>query len=153
MPPAPAKAQAMSISQLCQQNDSEEDLTQHHCHTIKQELDEDPLDLNEDDHHRSNGDHTNAGHSSDEFEEFDDSPSRSRSSRPDPAAEQLAAEVLGDMANVSRSSSSSSSSAFATPATPFISRMSSFPLVNSALKAYESGKQNSKVMKVSFLLF
>ncbi|KAF9905320.1 hypothetical protein EC991_001742 [Linnemannia zychae] len=118
MPPAPsAKAQPMSISQLCQQNDSDE---------------------------------LEYSNSSDEFEEFDTSPrsTRDQQQQPDPA-EQLAAEALGDMANAAArtTSSTASSSSFAAPTTPFISRMSSLPLVNSALKAYESGKQNSKVMK------
>ncbi|KAI7826969.1 transcription factor Opi1-domain-containing protein [Gamsiella multidivaricata] len=159
MPPAPArdqtKAQPMSISQLCQQNDSDDELNHHH--DVKEELDQDPLDLNADDnagrYRQSNGhnDH-HSGHSSDEFEELDDSP-RSRpgleASARD-ADEQLAAEALGDMANAARTSSASSvtsNGAFAAPNTPFMSRMSSFPIVNSALKAYESGKQNSKVMK------
>ncbi|KAG0048039.1 hypothetical protein BGZ83_006946 [Gryganskiella cystojenkinii] len=169
MPPAPAaKAQAMSISELCQQNDSEEDLVLHHNNRPnKQGLDQDPLDLNDNSNHYqhhnkglnhnngySNGQQHQHQHpsSDDEFEEFEDSPRSRTNNRPDPAAEQLAAEVLGDMANANRTSSSStsdssSSGTFATPATPFISRMSSLPLVNSALKAYESGKQNSKVMK------
>ncbi|CAO3572565.1 unnamed protein product [Mortierella alpina] len=164
MPPAPSKehskaAQPMSISLLCQQEDSDVELE---CRSNSDDLSRDALDLdpkvNELGH--SNGNDTNNSNnssssrdnhndhysnSSDEFEEFDDSP-RSRAG-PDPA-EQLAAEALGDMANVARTSSpSSSNGAFATPAAPFISRMSSLPLVNSALKAYESGKQNSKVMK------
>ncbi|KAF9299693.1 hypothetical protein BGZ74_008755 [Mortierella antarctica] len=164
MSPSSAKAQPMSISQLCQQDPSDDE---HH-----RDLDQDPFELNSDDegnhhhnnhhhnntngHSNGNGYHTNGngngnGHhyangggaahynnSSDEFEEFDDRPrSSSSSSRPDPA-EQLAAEALGDMANSIPSSA---------PTAPFISRMSSLPIVNSALKAYESGKQNSKVMK------
>ncbi|KAG0323665.1 hypothetical protein BGZ99_002605 [Dissophora globulifera] len=151
MPPAPArdqtKVQPMSISQLCQQSDSEDELS----HDTKQELDHDPLDLNAAEHINSNGNgsHTNGAYSnsSDEFEELGDS--RPGTAQRD-ADEQLAAEALGDMANAARASSSSSpgsSSSFAAPSTPFISRMSSLPLVNSALKAYESGKQNSKVMK------
>ncbi|KAF9346144.1 hypothetical protein BGX26_002366 [Mortierella sp. AD094] len=149
MPPAPARDQAkvqpMSISQLCQQNDSDEELA----YDVKQELDQDPLDLNldaDDDSIRHNNNHYS--NSSDEFEEFDDSPrSRAAAVEQRDADEQLAAEALGDMANGARTSSST----FVAPATPFISRMSSLPLVNSAvnsaLKAYESGKQNSKVMK------
>ncbi|KAF9316878.1 hypothetical protein BG003_001469 [Podila horticola] len=162
MSPSSAKTQPMSISQLCQQDPSDDE---HH-----RDLDQDPFELNSDDeghHHDTNGNsngdgyHTNGngngngnvngnGHhytngggahysnSSDEFEEFDDRPrSSSSSSRPDPD-EQLAAEALGDMANSIPSSA---------PTAPFISRMSSLPIVNSALKAYESGKQNSKVMK------
>jgi hypothetical protein len=146
----------MSISQLCQQDASDDE---HH-----RDLDQDPFELNSDDeghHHTTNGNsngngyhtngignghhHTNGGgahysNSSDEFEEFDDRPrSSSSSSRPDPD-EQLAAEALGDMANSIPS---------AAPTAPFISRMSSLPIVNSPLKAYESGKQNSKVMKVT----
>ncbi|KAF9920941.1 hypothetical protein FBU30_009108 [Linnemannia zychae] len=164
MPPAPsAKAQPMSISQLCQQDDSDNDF---HNSPVKQELDQDPLDLNssseqpyqQQQHYRNgNNNHYNNNqhrysNSSDEFEEFDTSP-RSRqhnSNVPDPA-EQLAAEALGDMANArlpsTTASTTANSGSFATPSTPFISRMSSLPLVNSALKAYESGKQNSKVMK------
>ncbi|KAF9432228.1 hypothetical protein BGZ76_011088 [Entomortierella beljakovae] len=154
MPPAPArdqaKAQPMSISQLCQQNDSDDELI----YDAKQDLEQDPLDLNSegDDHIRRNDNHQYSN-SSDEFEEFDDSP-RSRSltsgQRED---ERLAAEALGDMANGSLSSSApmNTSSSFAAPSTPFISRMSSFPLVNSAVssvvQAYASGKQSSKVMK------
>ncbi|KAF9147164.1 hypothetical protein BG015_011240 [Linnemannia schmuckeri] len=173
MPPAPsAKAQPMSISQLCQQNDSDNDFNRNNHTVVKQELDQDPLDLNnaeshyQQQHQYRNGNNNNHynnnqhrySNSSDEFEEFDTTP-RSRQQQqpvPDPA-EQLAAEALGDMANATpRSSSSSStttttttssSSSFVAPTTPFISRMSSLPLVNSALKAYESGKQNSKVMK------
>ncbi|KAG9326993.1 hypothetical protein KVV02_006470 [Mortierella alpina] len=160
MPPAPSKehskaAQPMSISQLCQQEDSDVELE---CRSNSDDLSRDTLDLdpkvNELGHNstststsssRDNHHNDHYSNSSDEFEEFDDSP-RSRAG-PDPA-EQLAAEALGDMANVARTSSpSSSNGAFAAPAAPFISRMSSLPLVNSALKAYESGKQNSKVMK------
>ncbi|KAF9578795.1 hypothetical protein BGW38_005238 [Lunasporangiospora selenospora] len=61
----------------------------------------------------------------------------------------MAAEVLGDMANGSHPTDASSAidSSQSASAKPFISRMSSLPLVNSALKAYENGKQNSKVMK------
>ncbi|KAF9112960.1 hypothetical protein BGX27_002506 [Mortierella sp. AM989] len=143
MPPAPARDQAkvqpMSISQLCQQNDSDDDLG----YDVKQELDQDPLDLNsdgEDENIRRNNNH-HYSNSSDEFEEYDNSP-RSGAAQRD-ADEQLAAEALGDMANGSLASSTT----MAAPATPFISRMSSLPLVNSAIKAYESGKQNSKVMK------
>ncbi|KAG9062686.1 hypothetical protein KI688_004991 [Linnemannia hyalina] len=184
MPPAPStKAQPMSISQLCQQNDSDDDFNRNNLTTVKQELDQDPLDLNNSEphyqqqqqqHYRNGNDNNNNNNnnnnhynnnqhrysnSSDEFEEFDTTPRSSQQQQqsvPDPA-EQLAAEALGDMANAApRSSSSSttttttttsSSSSFVAPATPFISRMSSLPLVNSALKAYESGKQNSKVMK------
>ncbi|KAF9206297.1 hypothetical protein BGZ49_002690 [Haplosporangium sp. Z 27] len=140
MPPAPtrdqAKVQPMSISQLCQQDDFNDDELDY---SVKQELDQDPLDLNsdadadDDSPHRNNNHYSN---SSDDFEEFDDHRD---------ADEQLAAEALGDMANGAHTSSSTSS--FPAPATPFISRMSSFPLVNSAIKAYESSKQNSKVMK------
>ncbi|OAQ26273.1 hypothetical protein K457DRAFT_128483 [Linnemannia elongata AG-77] len=175
MPPAPSsKAQPMSISQLCQQNDSDDDFNRNNNHiTVKQELDQDPLDLNnsephyqqqEQQHYRNgngNNNHYNNNqhrysNSSDEFEEFDTTPRSRQQPVPDPA-EQLAAEALGDMANAApRSLSSStttsttttSSSSFVAPNTPFISRMSSLPLVNSALKAYESGKQNSKVMKI-----
>ncbi|KAF9096536.1 hypothetical protein BGX29_008538 [Mortierella sp. GBA35] len=161
MPPAPSrdqtKAQPMSISQLCQQNDSDDDLNNH---SVKQELDQDPFDLNSNDYQQqhynnSNNHYNNNQHrysnSSDEFEEFDTTPrSSQQQQQPDPA-EQLAAEVLGDMANAgartSSSASTTSNSSFVAPTTPFISRMSSLPLVNSALKAYESGKQNSKVMK------
>ncbi|KAF9023373.1 hypothetical protein BGZ52_012931, partial [Haplosporangium bisporale] len=155
MSPSSAKAQPMSISQLCQQDPSDDE---NH-----RDLDQDPFELNSDDElnhqHNTNGNHgyhtnghsndngngnghhhTNGGahysNSSDEFEEFDDRPQSFSSSRPD--AEQLAAEALGDMANSIPSSA---------PTAPFISRMSSLPIVNSALKAYESGKQNSKVMK------
>ncbi|KAF9998415.1 hypothetical protein BGZ80_005842 [Entomortierella chlamydospora] len=149
MPPAPARDQAkvqpMSISQLCQQNDSDEELV----YDVKQELDHDPLDLNLDADHGSipNNNSHHYSNSSDEFEELDDSPRARAAADQRDADEQLAAEALGDMANGARTSSST----FAAPATPFISRMSSLPLVNSAvnsaLKAYESGKQNSKVMK------
>ncbi|KAG0253248.1 hypothetical protein BG011_006451 [Mortierella polycephala] len=159
MPPAPAKdqtksSQPMSISQLCQQ-DSDDEMHHSHSSNTQQDLNQDPLDLdvenqannnytNGNPHDNQNGynnSNNNNCSSSDEFEEFNDS-SRSRgpTAHPDPA-EQLAAEALGDMANPARASS------FATPNAPFISRMSSLPLVNSAIKAYESGKQNSKVMK------
>ncbi|KAF8939582.1 transcription factor Opi1-domain-containing protein [Dissophora ornata] len=159
MPPAPArdqaKAQPMSISQLCEQTQSDDEPN----YGIREELDQDPLDLNaedsntinhnQSDNHNHNGTNGHYSNSSDEFEEFDDSPR----SRPGPedvqrdANEQLAAEVLGDMANAARTSSSTPSGPNAVPNTPFISRMSSLPLVTSALKAYENGKQNSKVMK------
>ncbi|KAI8352643.1 hypothetical protein B0O80DRAFT_79853 [Mortierella sp. GBAus27b] len=151
MPPAPArdqtKAQPMSISQLCQQGDSDAGPGHNH----KEDLDQDPLTLDSEDDgsvdHRQNNhyDHSANGingngnghysHSSDEFEEVDDSP-RPKSGRE--ADEQLAAEALGSMASGSRPTSSM-----------FMSRMSSLPLVNSAIKAYETGKQNSAVMKVS----
>ncbi|KAG0203590.1 hypothetical protein BGX28_004193 [Mortierella sp. GBA30] len=159
MPPAPAKehtktTQPMSISQLCQQEDSDIELEYSQ---MPEDLDRDPLDLDSDvdDSYSQSNSNSNSNNSikdinnidqysnsSDEFEEFDDTPRPTAG--PDPA-EQLAAEALGDMANAARTSTSSGSTA--TQAAPFISRMSSLPLVNSALKAYVSGKQNSKVMK------
>lgn len=111
----------MSISQLCQDDN---------LHGVKRELDQDPPDLYSGDDdldspYMNNGDADDYAHHDIECDYATQDP------------EQLAAEALGDMAN--RGSS---------VAAPFISRMSSLPIVNSALKAYESGKQNSKVMKV-----
>jgi len=155
MPPAAkemSKAQPMSISQLCRQDDSDDEL-----HNIKQELDRDRLDLNsgEDSDYGSYQDRQNGqdrySQSSDldddEYEDYHRNNGRTngRNGADEPDyAEQLAAEALGDMANAR-------SGSFMAPAVPFISRMSSLPLVNSALKAYESSKQNNKVMKVSFM--
>lgn len=158
-----SKAQPMSISQLCQQDyTSDEEL-----HNAKQDLDQDPLDLNSEDRpappymtSRNNGythrmhqnGHESYNQSSDveqDFDQFSNHPRHIREEQPE--AEQLAAQVLGDLANATRSTATASSgtgSSFMIPAAPFISRMSSLPLVNSALKAYENGKQNSKVMKV-----
>ncbi|KAG0342957.1 hypothetical protein BG004_005532 [Podila humilis] len=157
MSPSSAKAQPMSISQLCQQDPSDDELN-------RRDLAHDSFELNSDDdmerhtNHHTNGSNGN-GHitsngsgyrhhgysnnnSSDEFEEYEDRNTRSSNAvGPDPA-EQLAAEALGDMANSLPPSTSA-----AQPAAPFIYRMSSLPIVNSALKAYETGKQNSKVMK------
>ncbi|KAF9900055.1 hypothetical protein EC991_007957 [Linnemannia zychae] len=145
-----SKAQPMSISQLCQQ-DSDTDFHPKH------DLDQDPLDLNsgdESDSHyqsyrRNRIYHNNDGYS--EASDIEDNTYHRRAmtgnNQPD-SAEQMAAEALGDMANASRPEASSYSAA---PAGPFMSRMSSLPLVNSAmnsaLKAYENTKQNSKVMK------
>ncbi|KAF9328016.1 hypothetical protein BG006_008761 [Podila minutissima] len=110
----------MSISQLCQDDN---------LHGVKRELDQDPPDLylGDDDlesSYMNNGDVDDYAHRDIECDYAAQDP------------EQLAAEALGDMAN---------RGSFV--AAPFISRMSSLPIVNSALKAYESGKQNSKVMK------
>ncbi|KAG0049364.1 hypothetical protein BGZ83_005849 [Gryganskiella cystojenkinii] len=154
--------QPMSISQLCQQEDSDDEL-----HNIKQELDRDRLDLNENDHSGEDSDygsyHGGHGgrHQSDVYNQqvsdFDDdenqdyrhfhrNKSQSQSNRHNgeseeqDMAEQLAAEALGDMA-------ADRSASFSTPAVPFISRMSSLPLVNSALKVYASSKQSNQVLK------
>lgn len=156
----------MSISQLCQQ-DSDSDIHSKH------DLDQDPLDLNNsgdesDSHYQSYHRHrqhtlysNQDGYS--EASDMDDSTyhhqqqehhrraMEGNNNQPD-YAEQLAAEALGDMANASRADASS----YSAPAGPFMSRMSSLPLVNSAmssaLKAYENTKQNSKVMKVTILV-
>lgn len=136
-----AKTQPMSISRLCQQDDS-------NVHTVKQELDQDPLDLysdDDDDHFNLPYMNNNRGTYSDYDQHHDlDGDYNDGAASPGPA-EQLAAEALGDMVNANLEVSDSSS--FMAQA-PFISRMSSLPIVNSALKAYESGKQSSKVMKV-----
>ncbi|KAF9582779.1 hypothetical protein BGW38_010766, partial [Lunasporangiospora selenospora] len=145
MPPAPArdhnqKSQPMSISHLCQQGG-------------EQDLDHDPLDLNDPSQPPSSApEHHHHSHSSDdEFEELEDSrfptSTRNRSSASGQldAAEQLAAEALGDMANGAGTQASEDSAA--APSAPFISRMSSLPLVTSALKAYETTKQNSNLVK------
>lgn len=152
----------MSISQLCQQD------YESHLETTKHDLDHDHLDLNSGDdsdahylNRNGNGYHQHNGRSvfnqnsdldDDDYEEYSNRGREPMDERAD-SAEQLAAEVLGDMANVNRASAAvataGNESAFAAPANPFMSRMSSLPLVNSALKAYESGKQNSKVMKVT----
>ncbi|KAK3806872.1 MAG: transcription factor Opi1-domain-containing protein [Linnemannia gamsii] len=150
-----SKAQPMSISQLCQQ-DSDNDIHSKH------DLDHDPLDLNsgdESDSHFQSYRHNNRIFNNNGYSETSDIEDDSyqqhhhhrvmtgNSNQPD-SAEQMAAEALGDMANASHTEASSSSAA---PAGPFMSRMSSLPLVNSAmnsaLKAYENTKQNSKVMK------
>ncbi|KAF8930476.1 transcription factor Opi1-domain-containing protein [Dissophora ornata] len=146
-----SKAQQMSISQLCQQDYLSDD----ELHTIKQDLDHDPRNPNSEDDsespymngrsgyaHNGNGNYRPNGRdvysqSSDVEEEFDQFSNHRRHMD----EEQLAAEALGDMANSARPVPS------AAPAPPLFSRMSSLPLVNSALKAIESGKQNSKVMK------
>ncbi|KAF9346724.1 hypothetical protein BGX34_003690 [Mortierella sp. NVP85] len=138
MPPAPTrdqtKAQPMSISQLCH---SDTDTSP------KEGLEQDPLTLDDDIGRFSSPDPTanpngcHYTHSDDEFEELDDPrPKSTTVSRED---EQIAVEALGSMANGSRPLSSSSAM--------FMSRVSSLPLVNSAIKAYETGKQNSAVMK------
>ncbi|KAG0085002.1 hypothetical protein BGZ93_009543 [Podila epicladia] len=110
----------MSISQLCQDDN---------LHSVRRELDQDPPDLYSgdddlDSSYINNGD-------ADDYAHHDLECAYTTQD-----SEQLAAEALGDMAN---------RGSFV--AAPFISRMSSLPIVNSALKAYESGKQNSKVMK------
>ena len=156
-----SKAQPMSISQLCQQD------YESHLHTNSHELDHDHLDLNSGDdsdahylnrngngYPQHNGRSVYSQNSDVDDDDYDEYSNRGREPMDERAdsAEQLAAEVLGDMANANRASAAvavaSNESAFAAPANPFMSRMSSLPLVNSALKAYESGKQNSKVMKV-----
>ncbi|KAG0289829.1 hypothetical protein BGZ98_003693 [Dissophora globulifera] len=160
-----SRAQPMSVSELCQQDYSDDD----DLHT-KHDLDHDPLDLNSDDdaessYNATSRDRYSSNHSrqhrpniysqpSDvedvrDYDQFSNHP-RHMDSELSESAEQLAAEALGDMANASSHltpSSSSSSLTAPAAAAPFISRMSSLPLVNSALKAYENGKQNSKVMK------
>ncbi|KAF9985636.1 hypothetical protein BGZ75_002719 [Mortierella antarctica] len=155
-----SKAQPMSISELCEQ-DYESQLQ-----TSKHELDHDHLDLNSEDdsdahylnrsgngYHQLNGRsvyNQNSDLDEDDYDEYSNRAREPMDERAD-SAEQLAAEVLGDMANANRASAAavagSSESVLAAPANPFMSRMSSLPLVNSALKAYENGKQNSKVMK------
>lgn len=132
----------MSISRLCQQDDS-------NLHTVKRELDQNPLVLYSDDDddldldlsyvNNNRGTHNDHSQHHDLYGDYNDD-----ATGPGPA-EQLAAEALGDMIKVSHEASGPSS--FMAQA-PFISRMSSLPIVNSALKAYESGKQSSKVMKV-----
>lgn len=156
-----SKALPMSISQLCQQ-DSDNDIHSKH------DLDQDPLDLNSGDesdshyqsyrrHHQQAIYNNNNGYS--ESSDMEDSnyhhqqqhhhrhDMTDNNNQPD-SAEQLAAEALGDMANASRVDASSHTA----PVGPFMTRMTSLPLVNSAmssaLKAYENTKQNSKVMKV-----
>ncbi|KAG9322006.1 hypothetical protein KVV02_008169 [Mortierella alpina] len=155
-----SKAQPMSISQLCEQ-DYESQLQ-----TSKHELDHDHLDRNSEDdsdahylnrsgngYHQLNGRSVYIQNSDLDEDDYDEYSNRAREPMDERAdsAEQLAAEVLGDMANANRASAAvvagSSESALVAPANPFMSRMSSLPLVNSALKAYENGKQNSKVMK------
>ncbi|KAF9423456.1 hypothetical protein BGZ94_008280 [Podila epigama] len=154
MPP-PAKAQPMSISQLCQQDDSDDD----DLRTIKHELDNDRAHLHSDstkdddsDSPYMNGSISSNYHNNnnnnhyDDYSRHHDADGDSDTKEPD-SDEQLAAEVLGDMANASRNGTASSTSSSFMAQAPFISRMSSLPIVNSALKAYETGKQNSKVMK------
>ncbi|KAG0201302.1 hypothetical protein BGX28_005827 [Mortierella sp. GBA30] len=157
-----SKAQPMSISQLCQQDDE----SGHEPHTIKQDLDHDPLDLNSESdsdsrylNRNGNGHYQHSrrdvyGQLSDvDEDDYDEFSNHGREAMDEEADsdEQLAAEVLGDMANAGRSSVSTAATAggssFVAPSKPFITRMSSLPLVNSALMAYENGKQNSKVMK------
>ncbi|KAG0361774.1 hypothetical protein BGZ54_008969 [Gamsiella multidivaricata] len=151
----------MSISQLCQQDYTSDD----ELNNIKQDLDQSPHDLDSEDDldssHMNNGrngftnSHTRQNgrqiysQSSDIEEEFDQFSNHRRHTTDDEpdSAEQLAAEALGDMANVGRSTSSSTSGSFIAPAGPLLSRMSSLPIVNSALQAYSNGKQNSKFMK------
>ncbi|KAG0236107.1 hypothetical protein BGX31_004068 [Mortierella sp. GBA43] len=155
-----SKAQPMSISQLCQQDY----ISDEESHSIKQDLDQDPLDLNSEDHpeppymtgrngythrlHQNGHELYNQPSDTDEYDQYSNHQRHAYEEQPD-SAERLAAEALGDMANSARPTptASDSGSSFMTPAAPFISRMSSLPLVNSALKAYENGKQNSKVMK------
>ncbi|KAI1314688.1 hypothetical protein EDD11_001857 [Mortierella claussenii] len=156
-----SKAQPMSISQLCQQDDNSDD----ELHNIKHNLDQDPLDLNPEDddaymngianghrthpQHDGHDDYSQASDIEQDYEEYSDHRRHMDSEQPD-SAEQLAAEALGDMANARSTATvtaSGSGSSFMATAGPLFSRMSSFPVVNSALKAYESGKQNSKVMK------
>ncbi|KAF9956989.1 hypothetical protein BGZ65_002308 [Modicella reniformis] len=158
-----SKAQPMSISQLCQQDYSDDDL-----HNIKQDLTQDPLDLKSEDnpeppyilghngysHHMHQNGHdlysqqpSNVEVESDQFS----SNHQRREEQPD-SAERMAAEALGDMArSTSAAPSGAAGSSFMAPAGPLFSRMSNLPLVNSAVnsarKAYENGKQNSKVMK------
>ncbi|KAF9943914.1 hypothetical protein BGZ70_005258, partial [Mortierella alpina] len=154
-----SKAQPMSISQLCQQD------YESHLQASTHDLVHDRLDLHSGDdldlHYRNNGNgfHQHNGRSvynqgsdldEDDYEEYSNRGREPMDERAD-SAEQLAAEVLGDMVNANRASdavdAATNDAAFVAPANPFMSRMSSLPLVNSALKAYESGKQNSKVMK------
>ncbi|KAG0250551.1 hypothetical protein BG011_008262 [Mortierella polycephala] len=157
-----SKAQPMSISQLCQQDDSSDAGTR----IIKQEFDNDLLDINSDDNDNEldtpymNGRSERVGHSIGPFSngrdiyrqssdiEEDNYYGQSNNHRrhtmdaqSDEAEQLAAAEALGDMANSARTTPGSG---------PFMSRMTSLsniPIVNSALKVYESGKQNSKVMK------
>ncbi|KAG0227857.1 hypothetical protein BGW42_002548 [Actinomortierella wolfii] len=195
MPPAPAKelmhqakAQPMSISAICSQDDSDEDhfvSSQHH-----ERIRHEDSKHGEDNHDDLPPSRNHSRHSSyqqqqrvqddeDSFSEAEDYPSNGipirggsanggangsssyyshhrhhassayyaddsgRDPRSPDADEQLAAEALGNMANANMTSSDGSVPSSA----PFISRMSSLPIVNSAIKAYESGKQNSKVMK------
>ncbi|KAF9994122.1 hypothetical protein BGZ80_003433 [Entomortierella chlamydospora] len=162
-----SKAQPMSISQLCQQDDLDDNL-----HNMKHNLDQDPLDLNsEDDHsppylnrpkgyaysatngHRS---HTRRNGSvydlpsdtEDDFAQYSNHRRRTNDDVPD-SDEQLAAEVLGDMANARGADSTPTGGSFMSAAAgnPLFSRMTSLPGVSTALKAYENGKQNSKVVK------
>ncbi|KAF9913922.1 hypothetical protein BX616_009300 [Lobosporangium transversale] len=145
----------MSISQLCQQDDN----TNEGIHNLGHELDQDPLNLNsEDEDQLSSYNNRNKNHrriqrnghevysqSSDNEEDPDQYSNHRRhinSDEPD-SDEQMAAEALGGMANARTPTvtASGAGSSF------LFSRMSSLPVVNSALKAYENGKQNSKVMK------
>src|SRR5690606_11496912 len=137
------KPQPMSISQLCQQDDQND--YRHSSHTFPQHHSDANLNNYRNGDHDS---HFSSNSSSELEEEEDDDNDMSRYERPE--AEQLAAEALGNMANSGNGHHINSST---TNPAPFISRMSSIPLVNSAIKAYESGKQNSKVVKVSVFLF
>ncbi|KAF9114764.1 hypothetical protein BGX27_009885 [Mortierella sp. AM989] len=153
-----SKAQPMSISQLCQQDEFSDD----ELHNMKQNLDQDPLDLNSEDDisespymngrnrytyssnslHRQNG-HTvydQASDTEDDYAQYSNHRRHINDELPD-SDEQLAAEVLGDMANARAADSAPA------PAGPLFSRMTNLPILTTALKAYENGKQNSKVMK------
>ncbi|KAF9165153.1 hypothetical protein DFQ26_000543 [Actinomortierella ambigua] len=91
-------------------------------------------------HHHHHHHQRSSSSSSSSFAYYADD---NRDPRAPDADEQLAAEALGNMAN----GSLASAEGHAASSAPFISRMSSLPIVTSAIKAYESGKQNSKVMK------
>ncbi|KAF9153659.1 hypothetical protein BGX20_004856, partial [Mortierella sp. AD010] len=160
------KTQPMSISQLCQQDDLDDNL-----HSMKHDLDQDSLDLNSEDDHsppylnrpKGYAYSTTNGHRShtrrngsvydlpsdteDDFAQYSNHRRRTNDDVPD-SDEQLAAEVLGDMANARGADSTPTGGSFmSTAGNPLFSRMTSLPGVSTALKAYENGKQNSKVVK------
>ncbi|KAF9438714.1 hypothetical protein BGZ76_005446 [Entomortierella beljakovae] len=141
-----SKAQPMSISQLCQQGDTSD--------SELQMKDQEALDLNSNDESESpylnrHGAHAysnnrypgrstiydQASDTEDDYSQYSNHMRHTDNDMPDPD-ERLAAEVLGDMANTPASG--------AAPAGPLFSRL---PILNTALKAYENTKQNSKVMK------
>ncbi|KAF9345939.1 hypothetical protein BGX26_002588 [Mortierella sp. AD094] len=159
-----SKAQPMSISQLCQQDDPSDD----ELHNMKHNLDQDPLDLNSEDDrdspymngpngyaysssngHRQNGRavYDQASDTEDDYAQYSNHRRHINDEVPD-SDEQLAAEALGDMANARGADSTSTGASFVAAAgNPLFSRMTSLPVLSTAFKAYENGKQNSKVMK------
>ncbi|KAF9198718.1 hypothetical protein BGZ49_000379 [Haplosporangium sp. Z 27] len=163
--------QPMSISQLCQQDDHSDNELNH----MKHNLDQDPLDLNSEDDsespYKTNGNgyaYSTNGHRShvqqnsrtvydqpsdteDEYSQYSNH-RRHINGEVSESDEQLAAEVLGDMANARAADpTAGAGSSFAEPASagaaPLFSRMTNLPILNTAFKAYENSKQTSKVMK------